>query len=213
MSELLLRNALNNIIKKFTKKTQKGKVIVISGPSGSGKTTLCRELLKRNKNLVFSVSYTTRPKKNKEIDGKDYYFVSDDKFFKMVEKGEFIEWAKVHNYYYATPKMPLIKAINSGKDILLDIDVQGGKNIKKLFPDGIFIFVLPPSLKVLKERIILRNRDNLKEISLRLKNILKEVKYIKFYDYLVINDDLERTLEILNSIIISDKYRLKGEFL
>lgn len=210
--ETLLKRSIDDIVSKI-KSERKGKVIVISGPSGTGKTTLCRELIKKNKNLVFSISYTTRPKKEKEKDGVDYYFVSEDKFLKMIKNNDFIEWAKVHGFYYGTPKKKLLETINSGKDVLLDIDVQGGKLIKKLFPDGIFIFILPPSWKALKERITKRRRDNPEEISLRLKNALKELKSIKYYDYVVINDKLEETIEVLNSIIVSEKHRLKGEYL
>ncbi|MEN3014149.1 MAG: guanylate kinase [Endomicrobiia bacterium] len=208
-----VKKKIENILKEFYKKTKKGKVIVISGPSGVGKTTVCKELLKKDKNLVFSISYTTRPKKSKEKDKVDYYFVSEEKFLEMAKRGEFIEWAKVHNNYYGTPKKPLLKAINSGKDVLLDIDVQGGKNIKKIFPDGVFIFLLPPSWKVLMNRVISRKREDLKEISLRLKNILKEIKYIRYYDYIVINDNLGDTLKILYNIIKSHKYKIRGVLL
>lgn len=208
--ENLLKKSIDEIISKIENK-KKGKVIVISGPSAAGKTTLCRELLKKNKNLVFSISYTTRPKKEKEKDGVDYYFVSEDKFLDMIKNNEFIEWAKVHNYYYGTPRKKLIETIESGKDILLDIDVQGAKTIKKFFSDGVFIFILPPSGEVLKRRIVERKRDNPKEITLRLKNALKEIKNIKYYDYVVINDKLNKTLEILNSIITAEKYKIKGD--
>lgn len=208
--EQLLKKTINGIVSKIKNK-KNGKIIVISGPSGVGKTTICRELLKRNKNLVFSISYTTRPKKEKEKNGIDYYFVSEDKFVKMIENNEFIEWAKVHNFYYGTPKKKLLEDIKAGKDVLLDIDVQGGKSIKKLFPDGVFIFVLPPSWEVLKERIINRKRDNKKEVYLRLKNALKEIKSIRYYNYIVINDELNKTLEIINSIITAEKQKIEGE--
>lgn len=200
---------LQKYIKQYKNKLKKGKVIVISAPSGTGKTTVCRKLLEQNPDIVFSVSYTTRQKRSSEIDGKDYHFVSENKFKQLVKQNKFVEWAKVHNHYYGTPKQPLLKAINSGNDILLDIDVQGGKNIKKIFPDGIFIFLLPPSWSDLKQRIIHRGQDNIKEIKLRLKNVVKELKYVKYYDYVVINDKLDTTIKIISDIIKSNKYKIK----
>ncbi|MCX7716712.1 MAG: guanylate kinase [Endomicrobia bacterium] len=183
--------------------------MVISAPSGTGKTTVCKKLLEQNPHIVFSVSYTTRQKRSSEVEGKDYYFVSEDKFKKLIKQKKFVEWAKVHNHYYGTPKQPLMNTITSGKDILLDIDVQGGKSLKKIFPSGIFIFLLPPSWKDLKQRIIRRGQDNIKEIKLRLNNVMKELKYIKYYDYIVINDKLEETVKIINSIIYSNRYKIK----
>lgn len=200
---------LRKYINQYKTKIKKGKVIVISAPSGAGKTTICKELLKRNKDLVFSVSYTTRQKRDCEVNGRDYYFVSEKEFLKMVKHNKFIEWAQVHNHYYGTPKDFVIKTINSGKNILLDIDVQGGKNIKKLFPDGVFIFILPPSANVLRQRMISREQDNFDEIKIRLKNVDKELRYINYYDYIVINDKLEETIKIAENIILANKYRIK----
>ena len=199
-------NLLQKYIEQYKKNLKKGKIIVISGPSGCGKTTICKELIKRNNNIVFSVSYTTRPKKKGEIDGKDYFFVSEIEFLKMVRQRKFVEWAKVYNNYYGTPKKNLVETIKSGKDILLEIDVQGGKNIKKQYPESLCIFVLPPSLEVLKERIVKRKRENLKEIKARLKNIERELKYIKYYDYILINDDLKDTIKNIETIISSSRF-------
>lgn len=200
-------NVLQKYINLCKRQQKKGKVIVISAPSGSGKTTICKHLLKFNPQLVFSVSYTTRLPRQGEVNGKDYFFVSEKKFIKMIKQKKFLEWAKVYNNYYGTSKQQVLKTINSGRDILLDIDVQGGKNIKKIFPDGIFIFVLPPSWKELKQRITLRGKDSPDEIKKRLKNVNKELKYIKYYDYVVINDDLEKTVQTINQIITANKYK------
>lgn len=200
---------LQKYIKQYKNKLKKGKVIVISAPSGTGKTTVCRKLLEQNPDIVFSVSYTTRQRRTTEVDGKDYYFVSEHKFKELVKQNKFVEWAKVHNHYYGTPKEPVIKAINSGKNILLDIDVQGGKKIKKIFPDGVFIFLLPPSWTDLKQRIIRRGQDNIKEIKLRLRNVVKELKYVKYYDYIVINDKLDNTIKVISDIIQSSRYKMK----
>jgi len=202
-------NILQKYIEKYKKNLKKGKIIVISGPSGCGKTTICKELIKKNKNFVFSVSYTTRLKREGEINGKDYFFVSEQEFLKMVRQKKLVEWAKVYNNYYGTPKEPLLKAINSGKDILLDIDVQGGKNIKKIFPESILIFVLPPSYEVLKQRIISRAKDKPEEIKKRLKNLEKEIKNSKYYDYFIINDNLEETIKNIQSIIKANKFSKK----
>lgn len=200
---------LSKILTQYKKRIQKGNVIVISAPSGTGKTTICRKLLKINKNLTFSVSYTTRPKRRNEIDGRDYFFVSKEKFLKMIKNNEFLEWAKVYKNYYGTSKKQVIKTINSGKDILLDIDVQGGKNIKKVFPEGIFIFLLPPSWNELKNRLKKRAQNSIQEINYRLENVEHELKYIKYYDYILINDNLESTVKIINNIIKCHRYKVK----
>ena len=203
---LFYMNILQKYIEEYKKNLKKGRIVVISGPSGCGKTTICKELIKRNKNFVFSVSYTTRPKRKGEVNGKDYYFVSENEFLRLVKQKKFVEWAKVYSNYYGTPKEPLLKAINSGKDILLDIDVQGGKNIKKIFPESILIFILPPSYEVLKQRIISRAKDKPEEIKKRLKNLEKEVKNSKYYDYFVINDNLKEAVKNIRSIVFVHKF-------
>jgi len=200
-------NILQKYIEEYKKNLKKGRIVVISGPSGCGKTTICKELIKRNKNFVFSVSYTTRPKRKGEVNGKDYYFVSKEEFFKLLKQKKFVEWAKVYDHYYATPKQPLIKAVNSGKNILLDIDVQGGKNIKKIFPESILIFILPPSFKVLKQRIISRAKDKPEEIKKRLKMLEKELKESKYYDYFIVNDNLNQAIRDVQTIVYSHKFK------
>ncbi len=204
---LFYMNILQKYIEEYKKNLKKGKIVVISGPSGCGKTTICKELIKRNKNFVFSVSYTTRPKRKGEVNGKDYYFVSKEEFFKLLKQKKFVEWAKVYDHYYATPKQPLIKAVNSGKNILLDIDVQGGKNIKKIFPESILIFILPPSFKVLKQRIISRAKDKPEEIKKRLKMLEKELKESKYYDYFIVNDNLNQAIRDVQTIVYSHKFK------
>lgn len=200
-------NILQKYIEEYKKNLKKGRIVVISGPSGCGKTTICKELIKRNKNFVFSVSYTTRPKRKGEVNGKDYCFVSKEEFFKLLKQKKFVEWAKVYDHYYATPKQPLIKAVNSGKNILLDIDVQGGKNIKKIFPESILIFILPPSFKVLKQRIISRAKDKPEEIKKRLKMLEKELKESKYYDYFIVNDNLNQAIRDVQTIVYSHKFK------
>lgn len=199
-----------NLLKKcikLPKKINKGLVIVISAPSGTGKTTVCKYLLENIPKLKFSISYTTRPKRHGEIDGRDYFFVDKKKFVKMIQEKKFVEWATVYNNFYGTPKKELEKKINSGEDVLLDIDVQGGKNIRKFFPEGIYIFLLPPSWTALKKRLINRRKDSIEQINLRLKNAEKELQYIKYYDYIVINDNLNQTFKIIESIITAEKHK------
>ncbi len=204
-----MADLLTKILVQYRKQIKKGNVVIISAPSGTGKTTICRGLLRINKNFVFSISYTTRPKRENEIDGRDYFFVSKEKFFQMVKNNEFLEWAKVYENYYGTSKKQVLKEIIAGKYVLLDIDVQGGKKIKKIFPEGIFIFILPPSWNELKNRLKKRGQNSIQEINFRLKNIQKEIKYIKYYDYIVVNDDLEKTVNTINNIIQCHKYKIK----
>jgi len=181
--------------------SKKGKVIVISAPSGTGKSTVCRLLLKKIKNLKYSVSVTTRQKRKFEKDGKDYFFVTKDEFKKMVKNNYFIEWQKVHNNYYGTPKEFIEKNLNKGYNVLLDIDVKGGKTLKKIYPDGIFIFLVPPSWEELKRRLRSRGTEDEKELELRLKNAKKELKFKKYYDFVIVNDKIEETLKKIVEII------------
>jgi guanylate kinase len=181
--------------------SKKGKVIVISAPSGTGKSTVCRLLLKKIKNLKYSVSVTTRQKRKFEKDGKDYFFVTKDEFKKMVKNNYFIEWQKVHNNYYGTPKEFIEKNLNKGYNVLLDIDVKGGKTLKKIYPDGIFIFLVPPSWEELKRRLKSRGTEDEKELELRLKNAKKELKFKKYYDFVIVNDKIEETLKKIVEII------------
>ena len=137
----------------------KGKVVIVSGPSGVGKSTICKEIVKRLDNVFLSVSMTTRPRGNSEVDGRDYWFVSEREFQERIEKGLLLEYAKVFGQYYGTPKDKVIEALEEGKIVILEIDVQGAKQAKTVFPDAIMIFILPPSAKTLAERIDQRGRE------------------------------------------------------
>ncbi|SMO60973.1 guanylate kinase [Balnearium lithotrophicum] len=183
----------------------KGLLVVISAPSGTGKTTLTHMLLKEFPNMEFSVSYTTRPPRPGEVNGKDYYFVDRETFERMVEEGDFLEWAEVYGNLYGTSKSQVLKALNEGKDIILDIDTQGALQVKKNFPEAVLIFVLPPSLSELERRLRRRGTDDEETIERRLKVAREEIKRAPLYDYIVVNDVLEVAFENLKSIIRAEK--------
>ncbi len=196
-------------------KKLKGLLIVISAPSGTGKTTLAHMLLKAFPNMEFSVSYTTRKPRPGEVNGKDYFFVDRDTFERMIEEGDFLEWAEVYGNLYGTSKSQVLKALNEGKDVLLDIDTQGALQVKKNFPEAVLIFILPPSLKELERRLRSRGTDDEETIERRLKTARVEIERAPLYDYIVVNDVLEEAFEKLKSIVIAEKCRterLKGQF-
>ena len=149
---------------------KKGMIIIVSAPSGAGKTSICDALIKSDKNIIYSVSTTTREPRKGEKNGREYFFVNDSEFKKMVKTNMFVEWAKVHDHFYGTSKKVLEQTINKGKDILLDIDVQGAVKIKKQYKEALMIFITTPSLKVLKERLIKRNKDSMTVIKRRIEN-------------------------------------------
>ncbi|HOJ71311.1 MAG TPA: guanylate kinase [Syntrophorhabdaceae bacterium] len=180
------------------KKTRKGRLFVISGPSGSGKSTFIERFLKQDKTSTFSVSYTTRKKRDKEVDGREYYFVDKKIFMDMVEKGGFLEWEVVHENLYGTPKKEIIENLERGIDILLDVDVNGAINIKKNYPDACLIFIEPPSREELVKRLSLRGEE---QIELRLKRYDEEIEKKHIFDYTVINDNLERAYRDFEKII------------
>ena len=182
-----------------------GKLFIISGPSGVGKTTLYKALLKQFPDMLYSVSYTTRKPRYGEQDGIDYHFITDVDFKKNIETGRWAEWAKVHDHYYGTSADFLNKGLSSGYDILLDIDVQGTSQIVKYFPDSITIFLLPPSMDALNNRLRLRGSDSESAIEKRLLNAQREVEKKDIYRYVVVNDRLEVAAEKLVSIIEKER--------
>ena len=180
---------------------QTGLLVVISSPSGAGKTTLCQRLLKDEPQLVFSVSYTTRTMRSGERDGADYHFVDDASFQKMVERDEFAEWAEVHGKRYGTSVRFVDEALSGGKDVLFDIDYQGGRQLRAKFEaDALLVFILPPSLAELEQRLRQRATDDEEVISKRLHKAHEEIEHYALYDFLIINDDLERAYAELRSI-------------
>ena len=187
---------------------RKGLLLVVSAPSGAGKTTLCREMAHAVPALQYSISYTTRPPRPGEVNGKDYFFVAEADFMEMTRRNEFAEWARVHNHLYGTHGGFLKRTMDSGVDVLLDVDIQGAKLLKKRFPKGIFIFVLPPSLETLMERLRARQSDTPEEIERRFHVAKEEIRNFTDYDYVLFNDEIKKAARDLESIILAERVRI-----
>jgi len=187
---------------------KRGLILVISAPAGAGKTTLCKRLLQVSPSFTYSVSFTTRPPRKNEIEGVDYYFVSREEFEKMIEEEAFLEWAGVHGQLYGTSVKLLDRAIEGEKDVVLEVDVKGGKKIKKKYPEAILIFVVPPSWEELRERLKGRATEDAEKIKQRLIRAKKEVKFFRFYDYFIINDGINKALQDLLAIINAERCRV-----
>ncbi|RLE11175.1 guanylate kinase [Candidatus Aerophobetes bacterium] len=189
-------------------KKAKGLIVVISAPAGAGKTTLCKRLLQISSSFISSVSFTTRPPRKNEIEGVDYYFVSREEFEKLIEKETFLEWAQVHGHLYGTSADFLKKNIEAGKDVVLEVDVKGGKKIKEKYPNSILIFILPPSWEELERRLKGRATEDEKSIKERLSNAKKEIKFLPYYDYFIVNDDINVAVRELVAIIEAERCRI-----
>jgi guanylate kinase len=187
-----------------------GTLFVISAPSGAGKSTLCRELLRKFKDIKLSVSYTTRPSRKGEINDVHYTFISQKKFKNMIAGGKFAEWAMVHGNLYGTSVDRLKKLSKEGHDILLDIDVQGAMQVKNSCKNAGYIFILPPSMEILKRRLMKRKTDSKEAVTLRLERAKDEILSYKEYDYVIINDKLEQAYRELESIIMSERLRIRN---
>jgi len=181
--------------------------IVISAPSGAGKTTLITRLVKEVRGLEFSISTTTRSSRRGEVDGKSYYFISKDEFRKKINESAFVEWAMVHGNYYGTSKKEIDRITSDGNIPIFDVDVQGSHSLRDKLDNAVFILIVPPSIAELEKRLRLRNTDSESVIQLRLRNAVGELKHYDNFDYIVVNDDLERALDDLKSIIIAEQRR------
>jgi guanylate kinase len=182
-------------------------VFIISAPSGSGKSTLVGRLLSRFPDITFSVSYTSRPRRGAEVDGKDYHFVSREEFERMTASGEFLEWATVFGNYYGTHRGILEAARSQGKDLVLDIDVQGARQLKGRIPEAVTVFILAPSRQILEQRLRARGEDRDEVIARRLRGAAEEIGNYEAYDYVLINRDLAKSDSVLSAIVCAERVR------
>ncbi|CUU35790.1 guanylate kinase [Armatimonadetes bacterium DC] len=195
----------NTVLKPPTR----GLLIVLSGPAGVGKDTLIEQWQLVAPNVRRLITYTTRPQTRMERHGLDYYFVTEEEFQQMIAQGAFLEYANVHGNWYGTPLHKMEELRNAGRDVVLRIDVQGAMQVREKFPEAVLIFVAPPSLEELERRLRKRGRDSEEAIQLRLENARREMEYIPKYDYVVVNDDINRALETLRCILIAERHRVR----
>jgi guanylate kinase len=185
---------------------EKGQIFVITAPSGAGKTTIIKNILEKGvEGIGYSISHTTRKPRKGESHGLHYYFVDRENFEKMIEAHEFVEWAVVYDYLYGTSISSINRELSSGKDLLMDVDIQGSQAIKRQFPDSLSIFILPPSLGILKERLQKRSPNDKMNIDLRLKKAAEEIQRCRDYDFIIINDDLKKAIKELEAIIVAQR--------
>jgi guanylate kinase len=191
----------NKVLKK------PGILLVISGPSGAGKGTLAKALISRHNSIELSISATTRDIRPGEKAEETYYYINKEEFLEKVTQGLFLEYATVYDNYYGTPRDKVLEALDKEVDVILEIDIQGAMQVKKNYAEAVFVFVVPPSLEILKERIICRDREPLEEIEKRLQEVKNELSYIGEYDYVVVNDEIQDAVEHLECIIEAEKCR------
>lgn len=184
---------------------QMGKLFIVAAPSGGGKTSLVKALLRSLDNIAISISHTTRPKRTGEVDGVDYFFVNEQRFMSMVDESQFIEHARVFDYYYGTSVAEVRERLASGIDVILDIDWQGAAQIRYSFPEAVSIFLLPPSIEALSERLQARQRDPEDVIQKRMLRAQDEMSHYPEFDYLIVNDIFSEALDALRSIVVSHR--------
>lgn len=189
----------------------RGLLVVVSGPSGVGKGSICNELLKWYTGIKVSVSATTRAPRAGEVDGVNYHFMTKDRFEQMVENDEFIEYARVYDNYYGTPRRFVEERISNGEDVLLEIDIQGAMQVKEKFSEGTFVFILPPNLNELKSRIIKRGSETVESLEKRFSQSMDEIRMVKEYDYFIVNDILNMAAERLYAIIEAEKCEIRED--
>lgn len=187
---------------------RKGLLLVVSGPSGAGKGTICKALLNKNDQIKLSVSATTRKPRNGEVHGVNYFFIEKEEFTKMIENGEFLEHAQIYDNFYGTPKAAIIECLEKGQDVILEIEMQGARQIKEVYPEGVFIFVLPPSLEELKSRIVGRGTETQEDIEKRFSCAFEEINQIVNYDYFIVNEDIEKSVNDVEAIISAEKNKV-----
>ena len=187
-----------------------GKLFIVSGPSGAGKGMICKRLIEESdaERIELSVSMTTRKARIGEEEGKNYYFVSRDKFIAEIEKSGFLEYAQVYGNFYGTPKAKVLQKLSEGVDVILEIDIQGAMKVKKAYTEGIFIFILPPSMSVLRKRLTGRGTDSLETIDMRLSHTLEELSYIEEYNYVVVNGELQEAVDRVKAIVTAEHSRV-----
>jgi len=188
-----------------------GTLFIVSAPSGTGKTTLCEELIKTSPNIMRSISMTTRQKRGGEVQGRDYFFVSKKEFRAKIKKKAFLEYAKVFDNYYGTPRLFVQRMLRSGRDVVLTIDVQGAMKLRRrVRKNAIFVFILPPSFSELKKRLFKRSTENRSQIALRLAIARKELSYARYYDYQIVNDKVRNAFEKLTAIVTASRCKTVG---
>lgn len=186
-----------------------GFVVVLSGPSGAGKTTLRTLLMARNPDMLYSISATTRARRDGEVDGQDYVYLSRETFAQWLAESQFVESAEVHGNFYGTPRGPIDAAIAHGQIMLLDVDVQGGEKLRSVYPDGVSIFVLPPSLETLESRLRGRQTEADDVVRGRLSRAIAEIEQAQHYKYVVVNEDVERALATISAIIDAERHKVR----
>ena len=195
-------------MEKIIKTREKGNLIVISGPSGAGKGTIIDKLKEINDNFWLSISMTSRDIRSNDIPDETYFFVSKEEFEDRIKKGVFLEYAMYNGNYYGTPKDKILDKLNEGVDVILEIEIQGALKVKEIIPDAIFIFILPPSMNELKKRLVSRGTDSKEKILSRFKRAYQEINEVTKYNYVVINDDVERAVNKVNAILLSERCRV-----
>lgn len=192
---------------------RKGHLIIVSGPSGVGKGTVCAEIMRQRPSLKLSISATTRPKRPHELSGESYFFYSMEEFQDLIDQNKLIEFAKVHGNFYGTPREYVMDNLEKGEDVILEIDVQGAMQVKENLDEGVFIFLLPPRVKDLADRLHNRGTEGEEEIALRLKNSEGELANLHNYDYAVVNDEVEKCAETILHIIDAENQRIDASLM